>query len=281
MNNGFKKFLLWLSILLSIIVVISFLFVLFDTSSFVASVRQTFEQTCESLIDIYTIDDGDSIKITAEELKAAQSYISEAGEFFSVSANNSILSIIYAFVTTIMLSIGSFLLGKITLKSSEIEKDLNDLRKNIENDSTEINNLKRINTQLLEFQNVISYILFSTILIFDCEKNLRIKADNFKILDDITNRLGMIPDSIRCINMNQLDVNSEDSEVEKSLLSNFEDFRRLYIGLIKHYIDYYKDHPNDSDNKEKIKDIERELSNIDEIIEDIQRRLNSGFFILP
>lgn len=53
-----------------------------------------------------------STKLTVEELKTAQNYIAEAGEFFSVSANNSILSIIYAFVTTVLLSIGSFFVRK-------------------------------------------------------------------------------------------------------------------------------------------------------------------------
>lgn len=281
MNKFLKTTANIISVLILTIITLCFLYVLFDTASFIGSVKETVNSSCQTLIEMFK--DSNNNRLSIEELKAAYAYIAESNEYFSTVSNNSIISIIYSFATTIILSAGTFALKKIVEKSDDAEGKLNtlksksnELNEKFENIENKIKSLNKSCEELLELQNVTSYILYTLILIRDCESNLESGEDNFKLLNDITTQLTTIPNRYRKLKINELEscfINRNCSKIEKAQYLSFTELKNKYTGLIKHYIDFYKEN-----NMVQAKDVPEAFETINCIIEDIYRRQNSNFF---
>lgn len=277
-------------VILTIVALLSFLFVLFGTASFIASVKNTVSESLNSLLNLYNSSQTGQL-LTAEELREAQNYISEAREFFSVSSNNTVISIIYAFSTTIILTIGTLVVGRLTKKSDEVHEQLEQFKKcsgNLSNKISKMNNqltssekrmkmLQQSCAFLLDLQNIYSNIHYSLILLRECENNLSSQSDNFRLLNNISSRLMMIPQQYRDVKIEKIKesfVQVDSADFSVSLYLNLVEFANQYKSLVKHYIDYY------SDSGKQVKHLEKQIccDSIDEIINDINVRLNNDFF---
>lgn len=264
--------------IITIVVLISFLYYLFDVASFSASVKNTVEVSCKTLISLFENDSPEAEKLTAEELRAATNYIIEAGEYFSVASNSNMISIIYAFATTVILTAGAFVLGKITKKSEEANTNLTELNNKASESEKHIANIESVYSSLLDLQNITSYMLYANILINDCENNLANGTDNFKLFNELVNKLKMIPDEYRKITSDEMedkfggDLGCKD--FGKTLFLTFVDFRNNYKRLIKQYVDYHC--ANDSQFKKNY--IETSYDCINDIIDDIIEKQNNKFY---
>lgn len=260
------------------VILISFLYYLFDVASFSASVKNTVEISCQSIISMFENSSSETEKLTIEELRSATNYIVEAGEYFSVVSNNNLISVIYAFATTVILSVGAFVLAKISKKGEEVNGKLrkfnetsDNLNRDIKESEKRIDNIKDEYSKLLDLQNITSYILYANLMINECERNLENNIDNFKLLNDIVNKLKMIPNEYREIYSDKMedkfggDLGCQN--LGKTLQLNFIEFKDKYKGLIKRYTDCgKKDHTKGQYNC------------IDDIIEDILAKQNDGFY---
>lgn len=270
-NNFLTKLIQIICVVIIIIVLISFLFFLFNTASFIASVKNTVKESSTSIVEIFMGTSKNVEKITPEELRLAQNYIAEAEKYFSNSSANSIISIIYAFATTVILTAGAFLLGKITKKSDKVNKKIDISEKRIKE-------LKKYYLRLFDFQNITSYMLYAIVLIRECEFNIEKFLDNFKVLNDITNKLEMIPKKYRSIGIDEIKLRFGNDLLSSgfgtSLNLIFVEFKNKYKGLLKHYISYHAQFDNDF----KYDDTETKYYCINDIINDIIAKQNNGFF---
>lgn len=279
----------WLSNVIQVIcgflivaILICFVYVLFDITSFISNVQSTVKASCSSIAEFFS-DNSTVTQITIDELKAATDYISKSEEYFSTVSTNSIISIIYAFATTVILTAGALVLGRIAKKSESVDKKLNEfddksnsLTNNVNDVATNIKVLSNNYFELLNLQNIISYMLYANVLIKECKVNLDVGKDNFSLLNDVSNKLKMIPDSY--INLTVKEIKSKysnNSNFGNTLLFGFLELENQYRGLIKHYIDYYSDTGNE-EYKKLYKD--SKYNSIKDIIDDIEEKLNDGFY---
>lgn len=287
-DNHFQRFISamlgFICTVIIAVVLISFLYYLFDVASFFASIKNTVEVSCQSIISMFENSSSETEKLTIEELRSATNYIVEAGEYFSVAANSNLISVIYAFATTVILSAGAFVLAKTSKKGEEVNGKLSEfieISDKIRNDLTEsekrIDHIKDKYSKLLDLQNITSYILYANMMINECERNLENNIDNFKLLNDIVNKLKMIPNEYREIYSDNMDDKFGGDlgclDFGKTLKINFNEFKDKYKGLIKRYADFHL--VNGGGKKDYTKS---QYNCINDIIDDILTKQNDGFY---